>query len=346
MKVFDSRWEGPHGIGRFATEIHRRLTGFQDVALKGRPSAALDPLRLSRHLRALAPQLYFSPGYNVPLGHPCPFVFCLHDLNHISVPENATALKRAYYRYVIRPAVHRAEVVLTVSEFSRRAICDWAGTEESKVVNVGNGVSEAFRPDGPAYDRIGRPYILYVGNQRPHKNLPRLLRAFAACAMLHEFVLVLVGTGQPAAALGRLVAELRLRERTLFLEKTSEERLAELYRGAVALALVSTYEGFGLPIIEAMACGTPVLTSPVAAMPEVAADAAVLVDPGDVQGIADTLQRLVSDSALRKTLRERGLAQAKLFSWDNTARAVARTLAERLPYLDPAGIRTSLETSA
>lgn len=325
MKVIDSRWEGQHGIGRFATEVRRRLPSFKCIELRGQPSAAIDPLRLSRHLRLLAPQLYFSPGYNAPIGAPCPFVFCLHDLNHLFVPENSSALKLAYYRYVIRPAVHRSELVLTVSEFSRNAICSWAEVDGSRVINVGNGVSDAFRPEGRAYRAFDRPYILYVGNHKPHKNLPRLLAAFATCGIPREFLFV--GTGLPGAELRRVISQLRLQDRVCFIARPPEQVLAELYRGATSLVLVSTYEGFGLPIIEAMACGTPVVASSIASMPEVAGDAALLVDPGDIEAIGVALKRIIESESLRLQLRDRGLARARQYSWENTVRKISAALA-------------------
>jgi len=321
MRIFDTRWHGPHGIGRFSSEIHGRLAGFSPIEMRGRPSSPLDPLRLSRHLRAVRPDLFFSPGYNAPLGAPCPFVFCIHDLNHLCVRQNSSPLKRAYYELIIRPGVRRARAVLTVSEFSRNAICEWAGVTPERVANVGNGVSEVFRTEGPVHPGPGRPYFLHVGNHRPHKNFDGLLRAFAASRLPGSFALV--STGRPSDEVRRTVARLRLTDSVTFMPEVSDDQLAALYRGALALAFVSLYEGFGLPIVEAMACGTPVLSSNVASMPEVAGDAAILVDPTDTDAIREGLERLAGDEALRQELRSRGLERAKLFSWEKTARKVA-----------------------
>jgi len=136
--LYDARWIGPHGIGRFAGELAKLLPGLREFRRKRRPWHPLDPALLGLELWREGPKLFFSPGYNSPVGWPKPFVFTLHDLNHLCVSENSNALKRAYYQHVIRPSCHRAAFVLTVSEYSRREIASWAGMDEQRVINVGN----------------------------------------------------------------------------------------------------------------------------------------------------------------------------------------------------------------
>jgi glycosyltransferase involved in cell wall biosynthesis len=324
MKVYDSRWEGSHGIGRFATEVGRRLNGFDRISISGSPSDATDAIRLTRYLRAKRPKFFLSPGYNAPLGEPCPFAFCVHDLNHLAVRSNSNPLKRAYYRGVLKPALHRARIVLTVSEFTRRSICQWADLPESQVCNVGNGVSEVFKPGVVENDDLHSPYFLYVGNHKPHKNFDRLLEAFALSSVRRDYLLVT--TGSSTRQLRKKIEDLKLETHVRFLGEVSDLKLASLYRGATALVLVSLYEGFGLPLVEAMSCGTPVITSTLASMPEVVADAALQVDPVDISAIAVALTTLASDSALRDELRQRGIARAKFYSWDATGRRVADAL--------------------
>jgi glycosyltransferase involved in cell wall biosynthesis len=324
VKIFDTRWKGAHGIGRFASELFERLGDFRPIELNGRPSAPLDPWRLSGYLWTRKPALFFSPGYNPPAGSGCPFGFTVHDLNHLYVEENSSALKRLYYSLVVRPAIHRAGVVLTVSEFSRQQICDWAGVSEDRVVNVSHGIADVFSVSGEVC-RPGRPYFLYVGNHRPHKNLPRMLSAFAISDLSADFDLWI--TGDRNAELERQASVLKLDGSVKFLGQVSDKQLAVLYRGATTLLLVSLYEGFGLPIIEAMACGTPVLTSLVASMPEAAGGAALLVDPSNVEEIASKLRVLASDDALRSDLRHRGLRRVSAFTWDATAQRVQEALA-------------------
>jgi len=325
--LYDARWIGPHGIGRFAGELAKALPELRDFQRKRRPWHPLDPLVLGMELWRERPDLFFSPGYNSPLGWPKPFVFTLHDLNHLCVPENSNAMKRAYYQCVIRPACHRAAFVLTVSEYSRREIAAWAGVEEQKVVNVGNGVGEPFNADGPKHEP-GYPYLLYVGSHKPHKNLTRLLRAYAISGIHQDVRLVMTGT--PSRDLKATAQELHLNGNVNFVGTANNEDLAQLYRGALGFVFPSLYEGFGLPPLEAMACGVPVLTSNVCSLPEVVGDAAVLVDPLDVQAIADGLRTLMHNSDLRVALRQRGLLRAREFSWPETARKTGDVLRKAL----------------
>ena len=328
MRIFDTRWVGAHGIGRFAAEVHARIGGFEPIGIGGSPSAPLDPLRLWRYLRHESPELFFSPGYNAPLRVTCPFAFCIHDLAHLYVKEYASLARRAYYETIVRGAIRHAAVVFTVSEYSRTGICEWAGISPDRVLNVGNGVSEVFRPDGAAQVRR-RPYFLHVGNCRPHKNIGRVLEAFARSGMPGDVDLVC--TGGASAQVRARIRALGLDDAVSFEGQLSDDGLAKLYRGALALVFVSSYEGFGLPIVEAMACGTPVLTSAAAAMPETAAGAALLADPLDVDAIQEGMLRLLTDDALRQRLRLDGLERASFFSWTTTANRIGGILGEISP---------------
>jgi len=302
--------------------VGRRLNGFERIPLSGAPSDALDSFKLTRYLRSAAPDLFFSPGYNAPLGSPCPFVFCVHDLNHVVLKENSSALKRAYYRFVMKPALHRARIVLTVSEFARSSICEWAGLSSARVLNVGNGVSEAFLPSTDLQSEP--PYFLYVGNHKPHKNFDRLVEAFAMSGLSQDYVLKSTGLGNPA--LMRKIDGFGLTHRVWFTGEVTDQALARLYQGATALVLVSLYEGFGLPLLEAMSCGTPVITSNVASMPEVVGPAAVQVDPYDIEAVSGAMIRVAGDRNLRLRLRNLGIERARLYSWDSTALRIEEAL--------------------
>jgi glycosyltransferase involved in cell wall biosynthesis len=315
--LYDARWVGPHGIGRFADEILKRLGPFTLYKEERPPSHPADPALLAGVLWCRRPKLFFSPGYNAPVTAPCPFVFTLHDLHHLRVPEDSSVAKRAYYRHIIRPACQRAAFVLTVSEFSKQEIMEWSGVREDKVVNVRNGVGPPFVREGTKHDP-GYPYLLYVGSTRPNKNLPRLLTAFAISKVLNEVRLILAG--RYCLSIESEIERLGLQGKVTARRCDSDEELASLYRGARALVFPSLYEGFGLPVLEAMACGTPVLASNVTAVPEVAGDAALLVDPTDVRAIAEGIERIVQDEELRSSLREKGIRRASLYSWDETAR--------------------------
>ncbi len=320
--LYDARWIGNHGIGRFAAELQKALPNLVPFQAHRSPCHPLDPFLLGLTLKKQKPQLFFSPGYNSPMGWSGRFVFSLHDLNHLCVPENSNALKRAYYRYVIKPACHKAEFVLTVSEYSRGEIAAWANIDEEKIINVGNGVGPTFTA-GLKLDP-GFPYLLYVGSRKPHKNLPRLLRAYALSGVCRDVRLML--SGAPDREILAEMRRLKLDAYVVFQELPSDAALAQAYRGAVGFLFPSLYEGFGLPPVEAMACGTPVLTSNVCALPEVVGDAAMLVDPTDTEAIAEGIRQLVWNSDTRIRLRERGMSRVRSFTWEKTARKTSETL--------------------
>src|SRR5882724_6736327 len=326
MIYADQRWIGDHGIGRFARHVLADQ-GYCPIPLTGHPAAPLDALRLARVLRNLHhDDLFFSPGYNSPLSCPSPFVITLHDLSHMHCPENRSPLIRLYYAIVLKRACRRAARILTVSESTRVQILDWSGLSADAVCNVGCGVEPSYRPDDEVYG-LPFPYLLCVSNRKPHKNELRVVEAFARSGLARKIHLVF--TGNPAPRLARRIEQHHLTASVGFAGRVPESQLPSLYRGAEALIFPSLYEGFGLPILESMACGTPVVTSNVTAMPETAGGAALLVDPTSVDEIAEAMNCIVSDTGLRRQLRDKGLARAKRFLWQNTAARVREILTTR-----------------
>jgi glycosyltransferase involved in cell wall biosynthesis len=315
----DQRWIGNHGIGRFARHVLDGLD-YRPVALTSHPAAPLDAWRLAQALGKLTPNdLFFSPGYNSPLFCPSPFVFTIHDLSHIYCPENSSPLIRLYYATVMRRACQRALTILTVSEFTRRQIIDWSGVSAEKVFNVGCGVDPSYHPAENSYG-LEFPYLLCVSNRKRHKNEFRVVEAFSRASLSREMHLVF--TGAPTAELTACIDRFHVTQRVYFAGLVPETKLPSLYRGSEALIFPSLYEGFGLPILEAMGCGTPVVTANVSAMPEVAGDAALLVDPTSVEQIARAMEQIVSDTTLRQNLRRKGLTRSAEFSWANTVARV------------------------
>jgi glycosyltransferase involved in cell wall biosynthesis len=325
MLYADQRWIGEHGIGRFARHVLSGLD-FHPVPLRTSPSAALDGLFLARALRPLTRQdLFFSPGYNTPLFCRAPFLFTIHDLTHIQCPETRTAHLQIYYATVMKRACHRAARILTVSEFTKKQIVAWSKVVPEKVVNVGNGVDPAYQPVGDSYG-FPFPYLLSVSNRKPHKNELRIVEGFGRASLNSQTRLVF--TGDPTPALSRCIERNQLRSRVHFVGTVPEPRMPSLYRGAAALIFPSLYEGFGLPIVEAMACGTPVVTSNTTAMPETAGEAALLVDPRSVEQIAKAIEQIVGDDSMRQRMRERGIARAAQFLWQTAYSRVERLLAD------------------
>lgn len=309
--IYDIRWNGEHGIGRFANEISKRLP-HTPLSIGGKPMSPFDPFKL------IIPNItkgdwFFSPGYNAPILHNIPYLLTIHDLNHIDRSDNSGFLKKIYYATILRRLCLRSRAVLTVSEFSRQRIIEWFKVNPSKVFNVGNGISKAFSINGSKYLRAN-DYMLCVSNRRGHKNEYGLLSAFAKADLPSSLELAL--TGHPTKNLLDHATSLGIKSRIFFTGHISEEELAKLYRGATALAFPSFYEGFGLPIVEAFACGIPVLTSNVTSMPEIAGDAALLVNPYSIDDITDGLTQIYSDAGLRNKLISRGVSKASSFTWE------------------------------
>jgi glycosyltransferase involved in cell wall biosynthesis len=314
--LFDERWIGSHGIGRFAEEVGVR-GGFTALKLGGRPLEMMDSLRLSYALKGRKGH-FFSPGYNVPLGKPCSYSFTLHDLMQLEVPALKSVVKTAYFEFLIKPAIKNSAVVFTVSEFSRQKILQWSGVAPEKVISVGNGVSPHFSPNGPRWQHP-RPYLLYVGNQRAHKNVDGLIRAFASSNLKANFDLLLSGSFSDTVATN--ILKYRLNDCVFPLGDIPESSLPSVYRGAHAFVMPSMYEGFGLPLVEAMASGTPVLSSNLTAMPKVCGDAALYFDPNDFESFVHGLNQLQNSDLLSK-LTEAGIRRATQFSWDKVASRV------------------------
>jgi glycosyltransferase involved in cell wall biosynthesis len=320
--LLDARWlhsGGPRnvlGLARVGQEIVRRIPPLERLE-GGLPLLhPVEPFWLTGVLGKRRPRLFYSPGFNAPPTSPVPFVFTIFDLIHLHIDEESSAGKRLYYRLHVKPAVRRARAVLTGSEYSRADIVEWSGVEPERVVVIRSAAASSFTPDGDAFEP-GYPYLLYVGNRKPHKNLARLVRALDRIDPGHPLRLILPGPVDPGLA--SLARDVGVGDRLVFLGQVADTRLPALYRGALAFVFPSLHEGFGLPPLEAMACGTPVVSSLATSLAEVVGDAALAIDPLDIDSIATGIDRVASDSSLRSALRELGLAQAARFSWDDTA---------------------------
>jgi len=255
-----------------------------------------------------------------------PTAVVVYDLVAFVDPNNAQARAARIERATIGRAVRRAGAFLCISEATRRDLVARfpAAADRARVVPLAADPRFAT-PGEPA--RLGVPYVLGVGTLEPRKNLVRLIEAWAALppSVRGDHVLALVGpTGWDVDA--TLAAARAHPDDVRLLGFVSDEELASLYAGATAFAYPSTYEGFGLPVLEAMAAGAPVVTSSVSSLPEVAGDAAVLVDPYDVRAIRDALASVLADPAQRSELRERGRTRAAAFSWARTAQETLAVL--------------------
>jgi glycosyltransferase involved in cell wall biosynthesis len=326
MKVLiDDRWFGPTGIGRYASEIIKRKPDTFSIDYINRTWKIKNPASpwlLRSVIDSTQSDLFWSPGFMPPSGSRVPYIVTVHDLTHLHF---GTSLQRFYYNNVIRRFLRKADRILTVSEFSRSELLDWSGISPGKVIVTHNAAGAEFCVEGVRYDP-GYPYILYVGNRRIYKNVHRLIEAFGLGCCNTDVKLALSGPEDPELRI--LAKRAGISNRLVFFGNIREEELPSVYRGALAFAYVSRYEGFGLPPLEAMACGTPVLTSNVTSLPEVVGKAAILVDPLNVEEIADGLRRLVEDDSLRERLIQSGLQRARDFNWDSSAEKTWKILYE------------------
>jgi glycosyltransferase involved in cell wall biosynthesis len=307
---------------------------FRAVAERSGNYSVAEQFTIPLALRREGVTLFHAPHYVLPPLVGCRSVVTIHDCIHLMFPQylpNRLALQ--YARTSISLAARRASRVLTVSESSKKDILRFVDTTPDKIDVIYNAYDERFTVE-PREEEVVRvreryqlhdEFVMYAGNVKPHKNLERLIEAFDLVRKrgLDHLKLVLIGDDiSKYTALRRAVHQHQLHKYVRFLGYLPEETLAVMYRLAGVFVFPSLYEGFGLPPLEAMASGTPVVTSNVSSLPEVAGDAAVLVDPYDAQAIADGIYRVLTDETLRHDLRKRGVARAGQFSWEQSVRRV------------------------
>jgi glycosyltransferase involved in cell wall biosynthesis len=291
-----------------------------------------EQLELPRLVRRERPDLVHYPHVTVPLLSTTPFVVTIHDLNYLDdAAISSRAALRAGYRAELAK-VRRARRIIAVSEHTRDTVVRKLRVDWSRVaVTYEAADAPAVEPDPATLERYGldAPYFLYVGSAYPYKNLARLIEAFARVGT--EYRLVLAGDHEDfGAALREQAANAGLAGRVVFPGPVSEAELAALYAGALAYAFVSVSEGFGLPGLEAMQAGVPVVAARAASLPEVYGDAAHYCDPLDVESIAAALAEIATDAELRKRLVTHGQQRAGEFSWARTAEQTLAVYREAL----------------
>lgn len=349
------------GIGRFTAEILQRMCpahlNDEFVFLFDRPYAKdfiysdnVTPKVLSppaRHpilwkwwfersvpkaLKAIKPDLFFSTDGFLSLRATTRTLLVMHDLAFEHYPENVKRSAARYYRKYCPLYAQHADHIIAVSEFTKQDIVARYNVPAEKISVVYNGVNDLFKPvDAETKDQVkaqfaeGADYFLFVSALQPRKNLPRLLEAFDLFQRQSNARMKLLVAGAHTWAQNEIAQKLRVMQFSddvIFLGHLSQQQLAHVTAGALALAYVSLFEGFGIPIAEALNTDTPVITSQTSSMPEVAGEAAVLVDPLSVNSIAEALHTVAASEELRQRLITLGRTQREKFSWDASAQQV------------------------
>jgi glycosyltransferase involved in cell wall biosynthesis len=289
----------------------------------------LEQLRVARASRHC--DLLHVPHFNAPLLHRRPLIASIMDVIHLTSPAYRDNLSTfVYARPMLNAVARKADHIVTVSCFSKNEIIDVLGISASRITVIPCGVGKEFSlecarltPEETKYFLgIQSAFLLYVGNLKPHKNLPNLLRAFAQLRWdkkLHQSLLIIGDDARWKPSVVKECVRLGIQDCVVFLPRVSQKLLPRIYASADVVVMPSTVEGFGLPVLEAMACGTPVVASCAASLPEVAGDAALYFDPARPEELASQIERILQSRELQSSLRTKGIQQAKQFSWKRSA---------------------------
>lgn len=332
----------PTGIGIYANAVLPALQKFEHILIPGGGSGG-SKARLKRlswtqtHLPTLARKyqadLIFTPAPEGYLGDQAvPQILMVHDLRPLIHPE--CSMQTLYFRSWVPPLLRQCAHILTNSEFTAAEINRCIGVSEDKITVTPLGYDPEHFYFAESFQRLhSRPYLLHIGQAYPHKNLQRLIQAFNSIA--HKFPgvdLLLLGKPHPAQTirLQRLVAELNLSDRVIFKSYVPYADLPNWYRGACAFVYPSLWEGFGLPILEAMACGCPVITSYGSGTQEVASKAAILIDPYSVSDLVDSITKILLSEYEQSNLCLRGIENARRFSWTTTSKKLTEVISKKI----------------
>ena len=324
------------------SDLPRESDSWHYKIIKGRTLWTLIALSRKLFFDKEKPDVFFSPTHYLPLYVPCPSVMSILDVSYLHFPK--LFKKRDLYQLKLwgRYSIGKAKKIITISKSSKNDIIKAYNVSEDKVVVVYPGVKSETNSKIKMQNSkllkekfgIDRDYILFVGTLQPRKNIEKLIEAFSRLktkdlGLKTDLGLVIVGKkGWMYEDILNAPKKFGITKRVKFLDSVTDEDLPSFYKNAICFALPSLYEGFGLPILEAMKYGCPVLTSNVSSLPEAGGEAALYCDPEDVDDIARNLESIIQNSELRKKLIEKGYQQIKKFSWEKTAKETLKIIEE------------------
>ncbi len=346
--VVDARMINASGIGRYLKELLPYIVNKFETTLIGdereikkfewskkvkiiNSNAPIYSVKEQIELFKKIPEtdIFWSPHYNIPV---LPIkakkrVVTIHDVYHLAFKSTLTVPQKIYAEFMIKQAVKKSDVIITVSEFSKNEILKYNPVNKDISV-IYNGVNLDFFK--PLNNVKKEKYILYVGNVKPNKNLVRALKAFIKLG-LTDFKFIIVGEKENFITKDTQVEILakNLGDKVIFTGYVDDKKLVEIYNKAFLFIFPSIYEGFGVPPLEAMACGTPVVVSNAASLPEICGDAAYYVNPYKIEDIAKGIKTIIENESLRKKLIEKGFERVKFFSWENSAKKTIKILEEK-----------------
>jgi len=351
--AIDGRKYFDYGIGTYVRELVRSLRalesahkfllysspedthaippspGWEIVEVGYKKYSLQEILLLGRRAKRQGVQVFHEPHYTLPIGLGGRSVVTIHDIIHLRFPQYFSRLERTYSYPMVWHSLNHSRFVITDSDFTKQDILSTFHLEEKRIKVIPEGVGGQYRPMKNT-PRIGEfkkqfgiqaPFILFVGNIKPHKDLPTLLEAFRILRRSKDVDLAIVGgLLRQDPSLARQAVEWGISDHIKELGHLTDEELVLAYNAAEALVLPSRYEGFGLPALEAMACGTPVIVSNAASLPEVVGNAAVIFGAGNAAELGDSLATVLRESSLQQDLIRKGKDRASKFTWTNAAK--------------------------
>ncbi len=308
-----------------ASKIFKGIDNIEFIKIKAKFLSLFEQIELPLILNNIEPNAIFhSPSFVSSPFINCKSIMTIHDLNHLELPQMYSRFHKYYYKYIVKPSALKCNKVITVSNFSKLQIMNWLNCDDNKIEVTYNGVDKKYCKidDAIQLEKVKKAYnltekfILYIGNLKPHKNLETLLKSMK----IIKSNVVLVVNGKENDRIKEFIEERNLQNKVRFIGYVEEEDLPILLNLAKIFVFPSLYEGFGLPPLEAMACGCPVICSNKSSLPEVVGDAALLFNPLDEEELSEKIDQVIQDEKLYNDMRNKGMVQATKFNWEDMVR--------------------------